>query len=76
MIYYLLGTTLFCLLDTFTNFLCERRYSRKCGYVCNKCKNWRCSYHYCRRKRLNMSLKEYQIFLSHCDDKDFQYPEG
>ena len=48
---YILGTFLHMILDIICMWLCERHYARKCGYDCDKCKNWHCQYHECQRKR-------------------------
>lgn len=68
MIHWFLGITFYFLIDLITNHLTERRYSRKCGYDCYKCRNWKCSFHHCNRKRMNMSHEDYKHYLSTLDN--------
>lgn len=46
-----IGSALQCMYDIFiTNRISESE-SKKAKYNCDNCKNWKCYYHYCKKKR-------------------------
>lgn len=50
----ILGSFLQCLYDIFIVNRISEREAKKACYNCEKCKNWRCYYFYCKSRRDNI----------------------
>ena len=61
---YVIGSFLFFLYDIFLNQLTSISCAKIAKYNCDKCKNWRCYYCYCKRKRgeIENDRKNRQIY--------------
>ena len=47
----IIGSILQCLFDIFYINRISKREAKKACYNCDKCKNWKCFYFYCKEKR-------------------------
>lgn len=45
------GSILMCIYDIFITNRISKECARKCKYECDKCENWKCFYHYCKKER-------------------------
>lgn len=48
---FVVGSFLSCLHDIFFTNRISEQCAKKCNYNCDKCENWKCYYHYCKKKR-------------------------
>lgn len=53
----IVGSVLQCLYDIFIVIRISEREAKKAKYNCNNCKNWKCYYFYCKKKREELNVE-------------------
>lgn len=47
----IIGSIFQCFYDIFITNRISKKEAKKCGYDCEKCGNWKCFYHYCKKQK-------------------------